>query len=90
MSQREIELILWPPNSPHLNPIEAVWHRMKDCIQRRYPNVGGGKQRTQDTPGKMVKEAWHYVSPEDLVRPIESIPARSQAVVDAYRGPTRY
>ncbi|VDB83850.1 Bgt-50199 [Blumeria graminis f. sp. tritici] len=48
MSQRLIQLIFWPANSPDLNPIEAVWKRMKDYIQRHYSNLGGGNEHTQD------------------------------------------
>ncbi|VDB88702.1 Bgt-50962, partial [Blumeria graminis f. sp. tritici] len=34
MSQRLIQPIFWPANSPDLNPIEAVWNKMKDYIKR--------------------------------------------------------
>jgi transposase len=47
MSQeRDIYPILWPPFSPDLNPIEAVWNRMKDYIEHHNPNLPAGKQRT--------------------------------------------
>ena len=90
MSQRLIQPIFWPANSPDLNPIEAVWNKMKDYIQRHHPNLGCGKQRTQDSLRNIVKEAWDSVSSEDLVRLIQSMPARCQAVIDADGGPTRY
>ncbi|VDB90371.1 Bgt-51181 [Blumeria graminis f. sp. tritici] len=32
VSQRLIQLIFWPANSPDLNPIEAIWDRKKDNI----------------------------------------------------------
>ncbi|VDB83849.1 Bgt-50200 [Blumeria graminis f. sp. tritici] len=35
-----------------------------------------------------IKEAWDSVSPEDLVRLIQSMPARCQAVIDAAGEPT--
>ncbi|VDB89448.1 Bgt-51220 [Blumeria graminis f. sp. tritici] len=90
MRQRLIQPIFWPANSPDLNPIEAVWNRMKDYIQRRHPNLGCGKQRTRDSFLKIVKEAWDSVSSEDLVRLTQSMPARCQAVIDADGGLTRY
>ncbi|VDB85744.1 Bgt-50335 [Blumeria graminis f. sp. tritici] len=90
MSQRLIQLIFRPANSPDLNPIEAVWNKMKDYIQRHHPNLGCGKQRTQDSLRNIVKEARDSVSSEDHVRLIQSMPARCQAVVDADGGPTRY
>ena len=63
---------------------------MRDYIQRHYPNLGGGKQRTQDSFRKIVKEAWDSVSPKYLVRLIESVPSSFQAVQDADVGPTKY
>ncbi|SZF05897.1 unnamed protein product [Blumeria hordei] len=80
----------WPANSPDLNSIKTVWNRMKDYIQRHHPNLGGGKQRSTDCLRNIVKESWDSVSPEDLVRLIESMPARYEAVIDADGGPTRY
>ncbi|VCU39807.1 Bgt-50704 [Blumeria graminis f. sp. tritici] len=90
VGKRLVKLIFWPANSPDINLFEAVWNRMKDYIQCHHPKLGGGKQRTPDSIRKMVKKAWDSVSPEDLVRLIESMPARCQAVRDADGGPTRY
>ncbi|VDB94608.1 Bgt-51848 [Blumeria graminis f. sp. tritici] len=52
--------------------------------------MGCGEQRTQDIVCKIVKEEWDSVSSEDLVRLIQSMPARCQAVIHADRGTTRY
>ncbi|VCU41176.1 Bgt-50763 [Blumeria graminis f. sp. tritici] len=57
VSKRLIQLIFWPADLPDLNPIEAVWNKMKDYIQRHHPNLGCGKQRTQDSLRSIVKEA---------------------------------
>ncbi|VCU39529.1 Bgt-50478 [Blumeria graminis f. sp. tritici] len=63
---------------------------MKDCTQRHHPNLGCGKQRTLDSLCNILKEAWDSVSSEDLVRLIQSMPARCQAMINADEGPTRY
>ncbi|VDB89869.1 Bgt-50805 [Blumeria graminis f. sp. tritici] len=89
-SHRLIQPIFWPANSPDFNPIKAVWNRMKGYVQRDHPYLGGGKQRAQGSLRKTVKEAWDSMSSEDLVRLIQSIPARCQVVIDADKGPARY
>ena len=37
LRSRGIYRIEWPPFSPDLNPIERVWHIMKDYLQDNYP-----------------------------------------------------
>ncbi|SZF03034.1 unnamed protein product [Blumeria hordei] len=48
VSQKLVQPIFWPANSPDLNLIKVDWNRMKDYIQRQQPNLGGGKQPTPD------------------------------------------
>ncbi|VCU39532.1 Bgt-50483 [Blumeria graminis f. sp. tritici] len=90
MSQVLIQPISWPANSPDLNPIEAIWSRMKGHIQRQHPNMGCGKQRTPDSLCNILKEAWDSVYSEDLVRLIHRMPVRCHAMINADEGPTRY
>ncbi|VCU39518.1 Bgt-50473 [Blumeria graminis f. sp. tritici] len=67
MSQRLTQSIFRPANSPDLNPIEAVWNKVKDYIELHHLNLCRGKQRTQVSLCNIVKEAWDSVSSEDLV-----------------------
>ncbi|POS82714.1 hypothetical protein EPUL_005487 [Erysiphe pulchra] len=76
MGERAITPVSWPPNSPDLNPIEAVWDSMKDYIQFNYPSLGGGKKRSQVKLRLVVKEAWDSVASEYFVKLIETMPAR--------------
>ena len=88
--ERAIALIEWPPFSPDLNLIEAVWNLMKNYIQFHYPDLGEGRQRTQDDLRIIVKESWENVSADDLMKLIETMPARCQAVLDADGGHTKF
>lgn len=38
LRERGIIVIIWPPFSSDLNPIERVWH-IKNYIQYHYPDV---------------------------------------------------
>ena len=88
--ERYTDPIDWPPYSPDLNPIEAVWDKMKDCVQEGYPSLGRGKQRTHDELRAIVQEAWNSVPDEYLDDLIDSMPERCRAVLEADRGPTKY
>ena len=57
LEERQITPILWPPYSPDLNPIEAVWNWMKNYIQFHFPDLSAGRQRSQDELRLIVKEA---------------------------------
>lgn len=78
LAERGIIVIFWPPFSPDLNPIERVWHIMKNYIQDNYPeNLSYDKLRAA------VKDAWEKVGEFEFRALIESMPARCQAVIDA-------
>lgn len=90
LRERGISPIYWPAFSPDLNPIEAVWNKMKDYIQAVYPDLDGGKQLSYDQLRIVVREAWDSIPSSYLDELIESMPARCQAVIDAKGGHTRY
>ncbi|KAI0995735.1 hypothetical protein K3495_g12445 [Podosphaera aphanis] len=91
LSERKITLIEWPPYSPDLHPIENVWNTMKNYIQFKYPDLGEGRQRSQDELRDIVKESWDWaVDENDLERIIESMPRRIRSVYDAGGGYTKY
>jgi len=80
-----IEAIFWPPFSPDLNPIERVWHIMKNYLQDNFPEV-----MSYDVLRGAVKEAWENVGRSEFEALIQSMPARCQAVIDANGLFTKY
>ena len=42
-----IRLIVWPPYSLDLDPIECLWNTMKDYIQSHHTDVEVGRQISQ-------------------------------------------
>jgi transposase len=90
LRERGIYPIFWPPFSPDLNPIEAVWNRMKDYIEHHHPDLPAGKQRTYDQLRQIVQEAWNAVSDQTLSSLIESMKERCEAVIAADGGHTKY
>lgn len=90
LHERGIYPIFWPAFSPDLNPIEAVWNKMKDYIEENYPDLPYGKQRTYDQLRTIVQEAWESIT-EDVLRDlVDSMQARCQAVIDAKGSHTKY
>jgi len=85
LAERGVIVIFWPPFSPDLNPIERVWHIMKNYIQDNYSET-----LNYSNLRIAVKDAWEKVGEDEFKALIESMPARCQAVIDANRLFTKY
>ena len=78
LQEREISVIIWPPFSPDLNPIEAVWNltkgwnRSTTVMKLRYSRLR-----------QAVRETWDAITQEQLNDLIYSIKYRCQAVIEA-------
>ncbi|KAG0127817.1 transposable element Tc1 transposase, partial [Tuber indicum] len=66
----------WPPQSPDLNLIEALWGDIETELGQIF-------QRAADpnTLAIMIKTAWRSIIPERLSNLIDSMPRRLQAVI---------
>ena len=61
LQERSIEVIFWPAFSPDLNPIERVWHIIKNYLADNFPG-----HVSCDRLGEPVKEAWSRVLWESM------------------------
>ena len=71
-------MILWPPYSPDLNPIEMIWDKMKDYLQNNFP-----EQMTYPQLRAAVQEAWDSITVDQLNELMDGMHDCCQAVIDA-------
>lgn len=70
----------WPALSPDLNPIEHVWHYMKDWIEIHYEMQSLGRRELR----AVVEQAWEAVPEEYLLRLCHTMPERLRRVIDLH------
>jgi hypothetical protein len=76
--------------SPDLNPIEAIWDKIKDYIEVYYPDLPGGRQRSYNQLRGIAQKAWDSITPDLLAEVVATMQDRCQAVIDAQGGHTKY
>jgi transposase len=81
----DMETLVWPPNSPDLNPIEQVWYHIKTIIQKMTP-----RPMTVPSLKEAINRAWSEFDVNILNRLVESMPDRIAAVMEAKGGNTKY
>ena len=80
-----IQLLVWPAQSPDLSPIEHLWVHLKKRLNK-YPTPPKGVYELWER----VAEEWDKITPETCQNLIESMPRRIQAVIKAKGGHTKY
>lgn len=80
-----LQVLLWPSNSPDLNPIEHLWEHLKRRLAA-YEVVPGGILELWDR----VQVEWDKIEKEVCQNLIESMPRRMEAVIKARGGHTKY
>ncbi|KAM5528535.1 DNA transposase [Fusarium oxysporum f. sp. phaseoli] len=82
----------WPAYSPDLNPIENLWHILKERICNKYPELAyfPRNQETLEALFNAATEVWEEIKPEVLENLILSINRRLQAVIDNDGWYTKY
>lgn len=77
------ETIDWPPQSPDLNPLENLWHYLKQNM-----TIDIGRQSSETFAE--IKNIWDQIPKEILENLVNSIPDRLQEVIDNNGGNTSY
>ena len=79
-----LEIMVWLPYSPNLNPIEKFWFLLKEAMYKAYPELltiqGNGVLEALITA---AQEAWDSIGENVLNKLSDTMPHRVQVVLDA-------
>ena len=92
LAELGVEVMIWPPYSPDLNPVKNLWALMKYIIYEHYPALekAPNNRETLEQLVKAAKEAWHAIDDWILKHLCESMPHWVQAVLIADGWYTKY
>jgi transposase len=85
LQEKGYEVMLWPAQSPDLNPIEHLWVHLKKQLGQ-YSNPPTSMQELWTR----VESEWNKIEPSVCRNLIESMPRRVAAVLQAKGGYTKY
>ncbi|KAI7933206.1 hypothetical protein MJO28_017772 [Puccinia striiformis f. sp. tritici] len=83
-AKHHITRIVWPPQSPDLNPIENLWKFLKTGIYNQY------HPKSLEQMREAIQQAWDDIPAENLRNLVKSMPNRMRLVIEASGGPIRY
>ena len=85
LQQKNIPKILWPTQSPDLNPIENLWLRMKREIEKTR-NTFRSAAEVMET----IRNVWDSISVEEINGLYKSLPERLKEVIKMRGHRTKY
>lgn len=84
-SNGRMRVLEWPSNSPDLNPIENLWHYLKDKLEK-YES----RPTSLDNLWERIKKEWEAIPQEMLRNLAESMPNRVDEVIDKHGWSVKY
>ena len=85
LQNQAIETLVWPSQSPDINPIEHLWAHLKKKLYE-YPEAPRGLLELWDR----VQDQWNKIDPETCANLVDSMPTRIEVVIKAKGKWTRY
>ena len=84
-SEIGLEVLPWPGNSPDMNPIEGIWHNLKDRV---HEITSTNKRDLMER----ILNVWFHDNdiPQLITKYYQSMPNRIRAVIKAQGGQTKY
>lgn len=83
LQENKIDVMVWPPQSPDLNPIENLWADVKKV-------VATAKPKNKDQLWEAIQSAWKAIPITRCKRLVESLPRRCREVLKNKGYATKY
>ena len=80
-----MESLIWVASSPDLNPIEAIWRKIKVRLNKR-----ADRATTAEGVCRQIQEEWAKLTRSEILELVDSMPDHIQAVIAANGGHTKY
>jgi hypothetical protein len=83
----------WPPYSPDLNPISHAWAKLKEMLDKEFPEISRGLGKGEydlEQLGSALQACWDMIPKEFFDAHYQSISSRVRAVYKAKGWHTKY